>query len=336
VRVLVTGGSGFIGSHVVDRLMAHGHEPRIFDLVASPHHEPGEVDTVLGDLLDLEAVRAAVRGCDAVVHLAAVADVNRVADDPSYADLVNVRGTGLLLEAARGEGVPRVLYASTIWVYGGMARPEPAHEESPLALPDHFYTATKLAGEMYCRAYNQLYGLGYTILRFGIPHGPRTRQAAVVARFVAHAMAGEALSITGDGSQSRQFVYVEDLAEGVVAALAPWADGRVYNLVGRESVSVRAIAETVRRVVREVPIVHVASRPADLGGAEISGARAEQELSWRARTPFDDGVRRYVAWLTAANGNGASAPAAAPERSPAPRSAADPAPLPLTPQLGEA
>jgi len=328
VRVLVTGGSGFIGSHVVDRLRAHHHEPRIFDLLPSPHHPTDEVDTVVGDLLDADAVRVAVRGCDAVVHLAAVADVNRVADDPSYADLVNVRGTGLLLEAARVEGVPRVLYASTIWVYGGIARPEPANEDSPLALPDHFYTATKLAGEMYCRAYNQLYGLGYTILRFGIPHGPRTREAAVVARFVARALAGEALSITGDGSQSRQFVYVEDLAEGVVAALAPEADGRVYNLVGRESVSVRAIAETVRRVVREVPIVHVASRPGDLGAAEISGARAERELSWQARTPFDDGVRRYVAWLTAANGTNGAA-----ER---PSLQEWPAALPLTPQLGEA
>ena len=133
----------------------------------------------------------------------------------------------------------RLVYASTIWVYGNAPGPEPHDEDTPLVLPPHLYTATKLAGEMYCRSYDVLYGLPTTILRFGIPYGPRARPAAVVPAFIAKAQAGTPLTIAGDGSATRQFVYVEDLAEGVVAALAPEAAGRIYNLVGDELVSVR-------------------------------------------------------------------------------------------------
>src|SRR6266571_6540856 len=228
MKVLVTGGSGFIGSHVIDRLSAHGHEPRNFDLVLSPYHD-GDLEQVTGDLLDLEAVRSALRGCDAAVHLAAVADVNDVVADPARAELVNDRGTGVLLEAARAEGIARVLYASAVWVYGDANGAGPVDEDSHLPLPHHLYTATKLAGEMYCTSYAALWGLEHTILRFGIPYGPRARPATVVAAFVARARAGKPLTITGDGTQSRRFVYVEDLAEGVVAALAPSAAGRIYN-----------------------------------------------------------------------------------------------------------
>jgi len=302
VKVLVTGGSGFIGSHVVDRLCAYGHEPRIFDLVPSMHHADGQVETVLGDVLDRHAVRTAMRGCHAVIHLAAVADVDRVVAEPSHSELVNGRGTEVLLEAARAEEIERVVYASTVWVYGNSPRTEPLDEDALLPLPSHLYTATKLAGEMYCRAYGELYGLAHTILRFGIPHGPRSRPTAVVAAFVARALAGEALTINGDGSQARQFVYVEDLAEGVVTALVPLAAGRIYNLVGGETVSVRGVAETVRELVADVPIVHAAPRHADLRRVQISGERAARELGWTPTTLFVEGVRRYLAWLTSTNG----------------------------------
>jgi UDP-glucose 4-epimerase len=301
LNVLVTGGSGFIGSHVLDRLSAHGHVPRNFDLVQSPYHDGG-IETVIGDLLDVDAVRGAVRGRDAIVHLAAVADVNDVVADPARAELVNDRGTGVLLEAARAEGISRVLYASTVWVYGDANGSGPVDEDSYLPLPRHLYTATKLAGEMYCTSYAELWGIEHTILRFGIPYGPRARPATVVAAFVERACAGKPLTITGDGTQSRRFVYVEDLADGVVAALTPNAAGRIYNLVGDESVTIREIAETVRELVADVPIVHVEDRPGDLRPAEISGARAAQELGWRPVTPFAEGVRRYVDWVTATHG----------------------------------
>jgi UDP-glucose 4-epimerase len=238
-----------------------------------------------------------------------MADVYQVVEKPERTDAVNVRGTLNLLEAARDEGVERILYASTIWVYGNAPGPLPHDEDTPLALPPHLYTATKLAGEMYCRAYETLYGLSVTILRFGIPYGPRARPAAVVPAFIAKAQAGTPLTIAGDGS-GRRFVYVEDLAEGCVAALAPIAANRVYNLVGDETTSVRAIARTIRDIVGMVPIEHVEGRVGDLHGGNVSAERAARELGWQATTSFADGVRRYVDWVTAEQGTPSAAIAA--------------------------
>ncbi|HEX6761562.1 MAG TPA: NAD-dependent epimerase/dehydratase family protein [Gaiellaceae bacterium] len=309
MKVLVTGGSGFIGSHVVDRLEAHGHDPRIFDLVPSPYRPPGGVDTVLGDLCLADDVREAVAGCDAVVHLAAVADVDLVARDPAHADQVNVRGTQTLLDAVRDHDIERFVFASTVWVYGDASSPALVDEETPLGLPKHFYTATKIAGEMYTASYGELYDLEHTILRFGIPYGPRSRPTAVVAAFTDKALHGQPLTIAGDGTQSRRFVYVEDLADGVVASLVPAAANRVFNLVRDEDVSVRAIARTVRDVVGEVPIVHVEGRAGDLRAAKVSGERAHRELSWQPATPFTEGVRRYVEWVTESTGTPSAATA---------------------------
>ncbi len=294
MRVLVTGGAGFIGSHVVDRLIAHGHQPRILDLAAAAYPEHEDVDTVIGDLLDFETLLEAARGCDVIAHLAASADVGIVAERPRAAEELNARGTMHVLEAARELGVG-VQYASTIWAYSDVTADE-VDEDTPLTPPSHLYTATKLAGEMYCRAYEQLYGVPSTILRFGIPYGPRARPAAVLPIFVRKALAGEPLTIAGDGSQSRRFVYVEDLAEGVVAALRREAAGRTYNLVGEEDTTVRQIADAVRDAVGDAEIVHTQGRAGDFSGARVSGARAADELGWRATTPFAAGVRRYVSW----------------------------------------
>jgi UDP-glucose 4-epimerase len=166
----------------------------------------------------------------------------------------------------------------------------------PLSAPAHFYTSTKLAGELYCHSYAELYGLEYTILRFGIPYGPRARPAAVVPAMVGRALAGEPLTVAGDGSQSRRFVYVEDLAEGVVRALAPVAVNRTYNLVGDRDVTIREVAETVRAVLGDVEIAFVLGRTGDFAGAPVSGERAAEELGWQPSTAFEDGVRSYVAW----------------------------------------
>jgi len=200
--------------------------------------------------------------------------------------------------------VGRVLYASTIWVYGEHLNGV-ATEDSPLGIPRHFYTATKLAGEMYCHSYGELYDVEHTILRFGIPYGPRAREAAVLPAFVIRAHAGAPLTIAGTGEQSRRFVYVEDLADGVVAALAPVAANRIYNLVGDESVTIREIAELVQELVQPVEIVHLEGRKGDFPGVEVSGERAARELDWRATTPFAEGARRYVEWFMASTSSAA-------------------------------
>jgi UDP-glucose 4-epimerase len=295
VRVLVTGGSGFIGSHVVDRLRLRGHEPVIYDLRPSPWHKDGTVEAVLGSITDREALERALQGCDAVAHLAAVADVNDVHAEPEDAERVNARGTVAVLEAARRVGVERIVYASTIWVYSD-CREDDVDEETLLPAPSHLYTSTKLAGELYCKAYQELYGIDYTILRFGIPYGPRAREAAVIPAFVGKALRGEPLTLAGDGSQSRRFVYVEDLAEGVARGLSGVARNRVYNLASDENVTIRRIAQTIKDEVGDVEIVHTEARPGDFGGKVVCSGRAARELGWTAATPFAEGVRRYISW----------------------------------------
>ena len=213
MRVLVTGGGGFIGSHVVDRLIDRGITPRIFDLSASPYHSPLEVETFTGSITDPANLDLAMRDCDAVIHLAAVADVAHVHADPVLAEEVNTRGTLNVLEAACRTKVDRVVYGSTTWVYSDCTE-QSVDEETPIPAPRHLYTATKLAGETYCAGYAELFDLESTVLRFGIPYGPRARAAGVVAKFTDLALEGKALTIAGDGSQSRSFIYVEDLADG--------------------------------------------------------------------------------------------------------------------------
>jgi UDP-glucose 4-epimerase len=296
MRVLVTGGGGFIGSHVVDRLVERGITPRIFDLSASPYHSPLEVETFTGSITDPANLDLAMRDCDAVIHLAAVADVAHVHADPVLAEEVNTRGTLNVLEAACRTSVGRVVYGSTTWVYSDCVEQE-VDEETPIPAPRHLYTATKLAGETYCAGYAELFELESTVLRFGIPYGPRARAAGVVAKFTDLSLEGKALTIAGDGSQSRSFIYVEDLAAGIVAALAPEAAGRTYNLSGDEVVTILEIAETVQEMTGGCEIVHTPPRPGDFPGKTISNERALAELSWKAETSFREGVRKYVEWV---------------------------------------
>jgi UDP-glucose 4-epimerase len=313
MRILVTGGSGFIGSHVVDRLLAIGLIPRILDLVPSPYHSPDDVETVLGSVTDPVALDRATDGCGALIHLAAVADVSQVHASPGHAEETNARGTLAVLEGVRRAGVGRLLYGSTVWVYSDCPE-RVVDEETPIPSPRHLYTATKLAGEHYCHSYAELYGIPCTILRFGIPYGPRARDGAVVPNFARAALSGDPLSIAGSGLQSRQFVYVGDLAEGVVAALKHPAVNRVYNLTGDESVTVLGVAETVRNVLGEGRVVHSEARGQDFPGKHVSSERARGELGWEAKTPFAAGVRRYVEWLRAQPQRGPAQPSfAAPE-----------------------
>jgi UDP-glucose 4-epimerase len=293
MKVLVTGGSGFIGSHVVDKLRDRGIQVRIFDMVVPTWRS--DIEFYHGSLLDLEALRMAMAGVDAIYHLAAVADVKDVFEDPHYSENINVRGTINVLEAARRSKMKRVIYGSTTWVYSEVTE-SMVDEETPLRAPTHLYTATKVASENYCLCYSRLYNLPVTVLRYGIPYGPRARDGAVVPIFVKKALDGEALTIAGDGSQFRKFVYVEDLAEGNVLALKSIGKNKIYNLDGTEKVTIRQIAETVQKLIGNVKIDYVPSRPGDFAGKEISSERAKEELGWVPQTPFEEGVRRYIAW----------------------------------------
>src|SRR3990172_9102965 len=247
---LLTGGSGFIGSHVADKLIERGIRVRVVDVVPPNRDDLEHYDA---SLLDLDRLRRAMSGVAVVFHLGAVADVRDAAEDPHYTESINTRGTINVLEAARRAKVPRVVYGSTTWVYSDTDGEE-LDEDTPLRAPSHIYTATKLASEYYCHAYSKLYGLKTTILRYGIPYGPRARSGAVIPIFVSKALRGEALTIAGDGSQYRNFVYVEDLAEGNVLALKPVAENRVYNLEGTRKITVREIAERIRTILGDVQI----------------------------------------------------------------------------------
>ena len=294
MKALVTGGAGFIGSHVVDKLMDKGVQVRVYDIMP-PHRK--DVEYYQGSLLELDNLRMALGGSDVIFHLAAVADVKEVYDDPHYAESINVRGTINVLEAARRSEIKRVIYASTIWVYSDCTS-DFVDEKTHLPPPSHFYTATKLASEYYCLTYARLYGLGTTILRYGIPYGPRARPGAVIPVFVTKALRGEPLTIAGDGSQFRKFVYVEDLAEGSALALKSIANNKIYNLEGNEKISIKQIAENIQKILnkKDVRIEHAPARPADFSGKEISNELARKELGWEPRVSFEEGLKRYIEW----------------------------------------
>lgn len=295
MRCLITGGAGFIGSHIVDKLLDRGIDVRVYDL-CQPYSQD-KVEYFHASLLDMEKLRMAMKGIDVVFHLGAVADVKDVFEEPHYSENINVRGTINVLEAARRSGVKRIIYGSTIWVYSDTKSTSGVvDEDTALVAPSHLYTATKLAGEYYCKAYHKLYGLDYTILRYGIPFGPRAREGAVIPIFVKKALNGEPITIAGDGKQFRKFIYVEDLAEGNVLGLKDIAKNKIYNLEGRQKVTIGQIAETIQETLDKVEIKYVEGRPGDFSGNEISTEKAKQELGWEARTPFKEGVKRYIEW----------------------------------------
>ena len=306
MRIAVTGGCGFIGSHVVDHLIAAGHEVLSVDTTdkyLNPDAEHARID-----ILDVPALTSALAGSEVVYHLAAMADVEQVYADPVGAVRANIDGTEAVLEAARRGGLSRTVLASTVWVYGAAltdgqldGEEEELDEHVPIELEHsgHLYVATKLAAEMLAHSYRELYGQHFTILRFGIPYGPRMRDELVVARFVQAALAGRPITIAGDGRQSRNFVYVGDLADAHVRALSPAAEDRTFALEGSTAVSVRDIAETVDRLFGPVSIEHIDGRKADYTGRRISSAQAKRLLGWSPRTNFADGVRRYADWYRA-------------------------------------
>ena len=296
MRVGVTGGCGFIGSHVVDKLKDAHVDVKIIDAAGRPHRD--DVECAQVDILDQDALDRATRGLDVIFHLAAYADVNNVVADPAGAVALNVLGTTRVLEAARKNELRRVVLASTVWVYGA-AREERVDERSCFdpALTGHVYTTTKIASEMLCHDYQTLFKVPFTVLRYGIPYGPRMRPSLVIPIFIRKAMNGEPMTVAGDGSQHRKFVYVEDLAEAHVLALAPEAENQTYNIDGSEEVTILRIAETVHKLVGGKGIEFVPARAGDYGGKQVSSAKAAREIGWTPKVDFATGMERTVQWF---------------------------------------
>ena len=287
--ILVTGGSGFIGSHIVEKLVQKGYDVRIFDK-RKPDRE--DVEWYKGDLLDEKDVLDACRDVEAIYHLAAEADVDVALLHPELCLQVNEIGTLNLLKAATAKEANNVILASTTWVYG---RTEGVVDEStPIPPPDNLYTKTKIGQEHLVITWQKHYVLPYTILRYAIPYGPRMRSNMAVATFVNKVTRKEPITIFGDGTQGRCFIYVEDLAEGNVAALSKTARNQTINLAGAEFITINELVDILKQIFGKFPVDRKPPRPVDFKGAKISIEKARKLLGWEPKTPFRMGLRRYV------------------------------------------
>lgn len=312
MKIAVTGGSGFIASHVVDHLRAAGNEVVVIDHRVRPHRDDVQFEDI--DILNLSALIQATEGCEHIFHLAAVSNVNYAHKYPVYTVDLNINGTTNVLEAARLNGVRRVFFASTVWIYTGTRGNGSLTEDEPFHLPDagHIYTSSKIASEMIVHNYWQLYQQPFTILRYGIPYGPRMREELVIPIFIRKAIRGEPIVIQGDGSQYRNYVYVDDLARAHLLALSDRAENQVYNLEGSQKISVTDIVRTIDKVLGGgVRIEHVPARPGDYAGKQVSAKKILDELGWEPRVDFEAGMKQTVEWFRLKYQNGKAALAAA-------------------------
>jgi nucleoside-diphosphate-sugar epimerase len=298
--VLVTGGAGFIGSNLVRALLAQGEEVRVLDnfSTGSRANLAGlGVEIVEGELRSYERVHNAVRGVEVVFHLGALGSVPRSVQDPLTSSAVNVEGTLNVLLAARDEGVRRVVFSSSTSVYGSSSA-MPTREDSP---PDPIspYGVAKLAAERYCVAFSRVYESFETVVLryfnvFGPRQSPLSQYAAVIPLFFTAIAAGEPVTIHGDGEQSRDFTYVDNVvAATIAAAAAPGASGRAFNVAGGAPASVNRVAETIGEILG-LPVEKrfEPSRPGDIRNswADLDAARAV--LGYEPSVSLDEGLRR--------------------------------------------
>jgi nucleoside-diphosphate-sugar epimerase len=307
---LITGGAGFIGSNLADALVRDGERVRIFDNFSSGFRENlaalgDRVEVVEGDLRDYDAVRRAMEGVRYVSHQAALRSVERSVDDPLSTDEVNVHGTLHVLMAARdSKAVQRVVYASSSSVYGDSPALPKSEELAPSPISP--YAVSKLAAEHYCRVFSKLYGVETVSLRyfnvFGPRQSPRSQYAAVVPLFMRAALDGEPLEVHGDGEQSRDFTYIDNVVEANrKACTTPGVGGEVYNVACGERHSLLEIADIIGRLIgRELPRRHVASRRGDVRHTLASIDKIGRQLDYRPEVAFEEGLRRTFEALRAA------------------------------------
>jgi UDP-glucose 4-epimerase len=305
MRVLVTGGAGFIGSNVVTELVGRGDEVRILDDLSTGHPDNLHPDAELfkGSVADPEVVTAAVDGCQLVFHQAAARAVLRSVEAPLETDTVNTHGTLTVLKAAADAGAKRLVYASSSSVYGGAA-PLPTPESAPV-LPKSPYAVSKLAGEHYCRVFASLYGLETVALRYFNVFGPRQRPdsmyAAVIPLFIDALRHGRPVTVHGDGTQSRDFTYVSDVVQAnLLAAEAPAeaCSGHAYNVAPGESSSLLEMLGILGRILdADVTIVYTEPRAGDIKLSQADAQAAARDLGWRPEVSFEAGLRRTAEWF---------------------------------------
>ena len=300
---LVTGGAGFIGSHLVEELVQQGRRVRVLDnfstgSLANLAAVADAIEVVEGDIVDPDTVRSAMRGVRRVFHQAALRSVPRSVDDPSSSNRVNVDGTLNVLIAARDAGVERVVYASSSSVFGHR-NVLPMREEDATR-PVSPYAVSKLAAEMYCRVFTQLYGLPTVSLRYFNVFGPRqapdSQYAAVIPKFVSAALTGESLEVHGDGFQSRDFTYVRNVVlANCLAAESQLAVGEAINVACGRQHSLLDIVELLTRIVgqadgRSVKWHSVESRAGDVRHTLADISKAQRMLGYRPEVRFEEGL----------------------------------------------
>jgi nucleoside-diphosphate-sugar epimerase len=305
VRVLVTGGGGFIGSNLVERLLADGCEVRVLDNFATGSRENlaefgGDVELIEGDIQSYERVHNAVRGCEVVYHQAALPSVPRSIQDPLTSSAVNVTGTLNVLLASRDEGVRRVVAASSSSIYG--ANPALPKDEEMSTLPISPYAVSKLAIEGYCRSFHSVYGLETVALRYFNIFGPRqdplSHYAAVIPKFILALLGGVPPTIHGDGEQSRDFTYIDNAVDAnVLAASAEGVAGEAFNIACGERISLNELYAEIRTLVgSELEAEHTESRTGDVKHSLADISRAREALGYEPSIDVSDGLRRTYEW----------------------------------------
>jgi nucleoside-diphosphate-sugar epimerase len=303
-RVLVTGGGGFIGSHLVETLVERGYAVRVLDNFATGRRSnvlglSGDIEIVEGDIQSYERANKAVAGCEVVFHQAALPSVPRSVQDPLTSNATNVIGTLNVLLASRDHDVRRVVCASSSSVYGPGVGTEPKREDHP-AMPISPYATAKLAGEGYARSFYGVYGLETVTLRYFNVFGPRqdptSQYAAVIPNFISALAAGEPPVIFGDGEQSRDFTYVANVVDANLLAMdAPRAAGGVFNVACGERVTLNLLVSELRDLINpDVEPVYAAPRAGDIRHSLADLSRARAELSYEPSITLREGLERTL------------------------------------------
>jgi len=307
-RYLVTGGAGFIGSHVVDRLVADAHQVRVFDDLSSGRLENlaevrDRIEFIQADLRDRRALARACEGIEYVIHEAAWRSVPQSMADPYGYTEVNVLGTVGLLDAAVKAQIRRVVFVSSSSVYGETTQ-VPMREDEPTR-PVSPYAASKLAGELFCGLFSRAFGLETVSVRYFNVFGPRqsleNEYAVVVPKFIACLLRKESPPVYGDGKQSRDFTYIENVAEAtIVASRAPGVSGEVFNIALGEEQSVLDLLRELNAIMGlSIPPSFHPPRPGDVLRTYADSSKAERLLRWKGRVPFAEGLHRTVEWFRA-------------------------------------